>query len=462
LKAEQILILNIIKRSNKILVLLFLLSGFSFGQKNITDSLKNLLNTAKHDTIRIKMLSKLTDAEQNDTIWPKYNAQIKVICEKNLADLKENEAGYAILHRKYLEYLSIYYNNQGLLYRAKGDIPKTLDYLNKGLKILEEINIKEGIAMAFNNIGAVYFELDDLNKADEYYQKSLKLQEETHDEYGMGVTYNSIGVVYKKRGDSKKALEYYLKALAIFEKMGDKVVIAQFLNNIGFIYDDENKFDEALKYYEQSLKIRIEIEDIEGQIESYCNTGYIYYKQKKYDKAITYYEKAMDLAKKQGFPENIRDAALRFYEVFKAQNKSAKALEMHELFILMRDSIDNDKARTAGIKQLLQYDFEKKALADSIRVVEEKKVTALQLDHEKTQRYALYGGLVLVLVFAVVMFNRFKYSQRQNAVIEHQKHIVEEKQREILDSIEYAKRIQNSLLPSDKKIDKDLNRLNRM
>jgi hypothetical protein len=36
---------------------------------------------------------------------------------------------------------------------------------------------------------------------------------------------------------------------------------------------------------------------------------------------------------------------------------------------------------------------------------------------------------------------------------------VEEKQKEILDSIHYAKRIQKALIPSDKYIDKNLNRL---
>ena len=90
-----------------------------------------------------------------------------------------------------------------------------------------------------------------------------------------------------------------------------------------------------------------------------------------------------------------------------------------------------------------------------MRVIEEKKVVALQLKQEKTQRYALYGGLVLVGLFALFMVNRFRVTNKQKKLIEVQKKIVEEqkrlvdeKQKEIIESITYAKRLQEAILPS--------------
>ncbi len=73
-----------------------------------------------------------------------------------------------------------------------------------------------------------------------------------------------------------------------------------------------------------------------------------------------------------------------------------------------------------------------------------------QIKQEKTQRYTLYGGLALLFVFGGFMFNRFKITQKQNKIISEQKDIVEEKQKEILDSIEYALRIQTAILPPQK------------
>jgi hypothetical protein len=51
--------------------------------------------------------------------------------------------------------------------------------------------------------------------------------------------------------------------------------------------------------------------------------------------------------------------------------------------------------------------------------------------------------------------------EKRNAIIQQQKKDVEEKQKEILDSIHYAKRIQKTLLTSEKNIEKMLKKFNR-
>jgi hypothetical protein len=109
-----------------------------------------------------------------------------------------------------------------------------------------------------------------------------------------------------------------------------------------------------------------------------------------------------------------------------------------------------------------------------VKHTEEQKVKNAQLSaqaaslkQEKTQRYALYGGLLLVIAFSGFVFNRFKITQRQKVIIEQQKVLVdnafahlEEKNREVMDSIHYAKRIQTALMPNEKYIERKLNQLN--
>jgi serine phosphatase RsbU (regulator of sigma subunit) len=70
-----------------------------------------------------------------------------------------------------------------------------------------------------------------------------------------------------------------------------------------------------------------------------------------------------------------------------------------------------------------------------------------------------------MLVFGIVMFNRFKVTQNQKVEIEKQRKIAEsqkdlvlEKQKEILDSINYAKRIQKALLPTEHFLRKYINK----
>jgi hypothetical protein len=75
-------------------------------------------------------------------------------------------------------------------------------------------------------------------------------------------------------------------------------------------------------------------------------------------------------------------------------------------------------------------------------------------EQDKTQKWALFGGLFLLLIFGAIMYNRFRITQKQ-------KEIIELKQKEVVDSITYAKRIQTSLLPTEKYIERNLKRLKK-
>ena len=72
-----------------------------------------------------------------------------------------------------------------------------------------------------------------------------------------------------------------------------------------------------------------------------------------------------------------------------------------------------------------------------------------------------HKAIILILLFASVIYNRLKVTQKQKLIIEQQKELVEEKQKEILDSIRYAKRIQDALLTSQTYIERNLKRLNQ-
>lgn len=95
------------------------------------------------------------------------------------------------------------------------------------------------------------------------------------------------------------------------------------------------------------------------------------------------------------------------------------------------------------------------------------------MNDEKIKRQTIYtyagiAGFALMVVLALVLFRSNRNKQKANELIALQKHevevqkdIIEEKQKEIIDSITYAKRIQKSLLPTDKYIESSLNRMKK-
>ena len=185
--------------------------------------------------------------------------------------------------------------------------------------------------------------------------------------------------------------------------------------------------------------------------------------------------------------------------VFHAQNKTLDSLDLafrnakttgnykiafqnYKLFIQLRDSFNKASALEAGIKHKLQFEYAKKAATDSMALAKETEVKNVELKKQDAElkvkrilQYALYGGILLVIIFSAYMYNRYKVShkqklvieekekqtQQQNRIITEQKNIMEEKQNEILSSILYAQRIQKALLPNEIYFDKKLKELKR-
>ena len=156
--------------------------------------------------------------------------------------------------------------------------------------------------------------------------------------------------------------------------------------------------------------------------------------------------------------------AYTLYESYKHKARYRDALEMHELYILTRDSLESQENQKEVIKQEYKYSYEKQALADSIKNAEMQKVKDAELtaqkaisNQQKQQSYFLYGGLLIAIFIGAFIFNRLKLTRKQKRIIEDQKEQVdlafdtlEEKNIQITDSINYARRIQSAILPPDK------------
>jgi len=67
--------------------------------------------------------------------------------------------------------------------------------------------------------------------------------------------------------------------------------------------------------------------------------------------------------------------------------------------------------------------------------------------------------LIVVSVFLVLVFRGLKEKRKANEIISKQKEIVETKQKEVMESIRYAKRIQISLMANEKYIERIMKKL---
>jgi serine phosphatase RsbU (regulator of sigma subunit)/Tfp pilus assembly protein PilF len=359
--------------------------------------------------------------------------------------------------------LAVTFNNIGYVYELQGLVEKALEYYFKSLKLHEELNNKKELTSCYNNIGSLFDELGDPTAALEYYKKSLALKEIIKDKKGIATVLNNIGLVYYNQNDLEKAMDFYNRSLLINQEIKNTIGISISLDNIGGIYQSKGDLTQALIYFNKSLALQEIDKNYDGQIVSHTSIGEVYFSKKDYNKAKEHTLIGLKYSMEYGYVDQIRLSANRLYAIYMQQKQFEKAIEMRNLEIQMRDSVINEKTKKASLKSQIRYEYEKKAIEDSLIVVEERKLTTLQLNQERTQRFALYTGLGLSLIFIGFVFNRFKVTQKQkniielkeqetkkqNIIITQQKELVEEKQNEISDSINYAKRIQTSFLANE-------------
>lgn len=406
--------------------------------------LEEIADNAKILSIKTNMASALNNLGSTLNQQGKYKEALEYH-QRSLALKKEigNKKG-----------MSTSLNNIGYVFLNQANTPKALEYFHKSLKIREEIGYKRGITGSLINIGTMYYQQDEFEKALEYYFRSIKVLEDINDKRRLAYAYVNIGHIYTHQGKIDEAREYFNKCLQLYSEFNYPMGMADVYNNLGVLYIKSEEYKKSLSSFEQALKLYRQVDSKKGIASALNNKAKSFLQMKQYSNAIKNATEALQLAKKTEVTIEIKGAYNTLYQAFEAIGQTTKSYEMFRNYISVRDSILSEENQKQAIRQEIKYNYEKQATADSIRATEAQKVldaqiTAqkAQIKQERTQRIALYIGLVMVVGFGAFVYNRLQITRKQKLVIEDQKGIVEEKNKEILDSINYAKRIQTAILP---------------
>lgn len=446
---------------------------------NKTDSLYKLLNQKIADTIRINVY--------NELCWPVYSYS-------NIdSSIKYGEKAVALSTKiKDTIKMVIAYRRLGIAYINSANHVKALEYEQKSFDLAKAVNFKKGMSSALNNLSVIYLNISDFKKAIDYSIQSQTIQEQLRDSTNLFNSYYNTALLFKSINDYASARTYYNKALKISimqKKLSDRAFACSGIANI---LKKEKKFDSAYHYFNVSEQWFLKENNLQGLSEVYINLGSLYTEDQRipgksnYYRALGFYRKALTLNKaynnkitEANITGNLaiiynnmdmKDSAIYYatraihlaqeandraeivsssrllsdlYDRAGNYSQSIKYLKMH---LDMKDSVYNYEKQKEIEQKQLRFEFERKAIADSLKIADEKKLTMAKLKQEQTIRYSLIFFALILLVFSYVMFNRFKIIKSQKLIIEKQKHIVDEKQKEILDSIQYAKLIQDAIL----------------
>lgn len=415
-----------------------------------------------------------------------------------------------------LKILSNAYNNLALVYMDKSEFKPALEFLNKALDVRNKLKNKKTVAETYDNIGLLYQAVADYPKALEYQFKSLAIAEKIQDEKLMSTCYHNLAITFDKHGEHAKSLQYSFKALNLIKDTTNHYETGLTLSNISLAYNLVGLPFSSYLYLQKSLKHTYALGDFRASLTSYNNLGMLFLHAddslKNYlklspaqcrDSALYYFDKVIYLNKSEYNYRSICNAYLNRSELFKMENnfkeakisalkalENAEKTEAYELiqkiykelsdlsaallqmddayhyltkYYAVREKVYNIQNSNELTRQELNHAYNKRHLADSLIRVKEKQLDQERINQQEAiikekefRMYLLYGGIGLVLLFSYFLYNRIKLINLQKKTIEDQKAIVEEKQKEITDSINYAKRIQFSLLAHENILRKNL------
>jgi serine phosphatase RsbU (regulator of sigma subunit) len=367
-------------------------------------------------------------------------------------------------------------------YEENGDFPSAIRYINEGLAFSSKVNSLEIKAKMFSKLGAMYINQKDYQNALKYYKEGLVTMKKTNNKLGIANYNITVGTLFGKINQISNAEKHLNEAINSFDNKYDKVVA---LNNLALMYEGNNLYNDAIKTFIESKNMLESNYPVDSTFlaASFINIGRLYGKLKQFDNALLNQKNALKIALLIGEKSRIdfflHDIANTYFlmgdyknskiyndriglidDVFIQYNDAdvfylestridsaagdwKNAFENHKLFTFYKDKNKTDELMKMEAKSFYKNRFEKETLIEKVKSTKE-------IEKQKILRNSFIGGFILVFVIAIGIFRNLQQNRKAKAIIENQKLIVEEKNREILDSIEYALRIQTAILPTQK------------
>lgn len=462
------------------------------GQDRAIDSLRAILNKEETDSNRVKIM--------NDLSW-EYRVKGDMKEAMRLAseglDLS-NEAGYlqgqatsynsiSLIYAdqanypKAVEYckktldiakelnnrqqMASSYNNMGVIYSIQNDHSKATECFIEALKIFDQLGNRNSVAALNNNIGIIFFDQQKYPEALEYYKKALETRTQLKDAYGVGSAYLNIGEVHLALKHFDEALEQYRKAFGQYTSINSKLGLATCSNSIGSLYAalasepdsikrlfaqrlyagkgmlpditriNEALLDSALHWRMNALQLSYETGKKLTRTYSLNGIGDVMKQKRKYAQAVSFYKLAAALSDSINAKESLLNACSGLSQSYEGMSRHDSALFWFRESIRVRDTLFSAEKQVQFARQEARMAYDK-----------EMAVVAEQRKQQQLITWSVAGGLGMMFLFSMVVVGRLRVTGKQKRTIEQQKRLVDEKNKDILDSINYAKRIQDALL----------------
>jgi two-component system NtrC family sensor kinase len=346
-----------------------------------------------------------------------------------------------------------------------------MHYAMEGLKLAEKINFHKGIAICTNALGSVYFSIGDYAKALQMFLSYLRLKESLKNER-MAVAYFNLANVYTEQKDYQHALDYVRRALAEDQKFGDTSDLTFDYYSLGNIYTRMNKIDSALTNLDLSYKFASQLSDTNMLGAILNSIGEAHFARKDIIKARTYFEASIPISKAANDNEVLISNYLGIARIYKLSNKIDSAIRSAKVawsianeYRFMKPYVEVGAFLTELYSDRRQYDsafiYQQLSFAtrDSLFNVEQvRKVQNMRFEEELRQRalesarveyrtkiklFIAISASVLFVAIAFLLWRSSRQKEKANIMLLQAKEKVE-------DTLQELQQTQSQLIQHEK------------
>jgi signal transduction histidine kinase len=343
-------------------------------------------------------------------------------------------------------------NNISGLYYELGKKQEAIRYAKRAVLIRERLGNYEELATSYNNLSQIYLFADSFSLAQQYGELGLKYAGLSGSKNKLAHAYTSMVLLMNKQRKNKEALVYEKKAIAILEQTGDNVMLSRRYISAAILSSSKEVADSAgaVSFYNKAIDLAQRVNSRMNIRDGYYFRSAFFNNHKDYAKALDDYKKHIlyrdslvsietnstiadieakyETEKKDIEIERLKtEQRIRQLEIEKQKavimgNLSVAKQKESEISLLMQQQELQDLRLKEKDKELEKQLLITRNNQQQLKLAEqEKQLQDKQIQAQKQLRNGLIAGALLLLILAVVLFNRFQIKKR----LEEQVHLQE-------------------------------------
>lgn len=348
------------------------------------------------------------------------------------------------------------YNSIGVSYYMVSDFDNASIYFFKALECGELMKDNDIMDKSFNNIGLINYEQGNYKLAIDYYNKSLSIAESVNDKSSISYTVNNIGLAHLNLGEFDLAIYYFNKSISINESLNDMEFVSENYVNLGKTFSQMGDKYKAIDYYKKSIEINEEFNNLYTLSMNLSNLASIYNELSEYDLAIENAVKSNKIVDSVGNISVKKRNLKTLSDVYENLGKFDKSLEYHKEYVIYNDSIYNENKTSTMYNLQVKYETTQKdneiTLLNKNKIINEKEI-----ENKNNIIYFTSFSIFLFVLISFIIFRSYRNSRKMNKIIIESKKEIEDKNKDITDSMNYAKRIQKAMLSKYNAIKSSIN-----